>query len=79
MKIYSETNVQYFGFWSGAKDTAKKIDEAGAWDTIEYVLDELYPDGIDETELNDLFWFEPETVLEWAGIEEEEEEEEEEI
>ena len=76
MKIYSETHVRYFEFWSGAEDTAKKIDDAGAWDIIECVLNDIYPHGIDETELNDLFWFEPETVLEWAGIEEEEEEEE---
>lgn len=73
MRIYSETHVRYFGFWAGAEDTARKIDDAGAWDIIEDILNDLYPDGIDETELNDLFWFESETVLEWAGIEEEEE------
>lgn len=71
MKIYSEISLQDFDFWSGAVDTAKKIDEAGAWDIIEAFLGDLYPDGIDETELNDLFRFEPETVLGWAGIEEE--------
>ena len=38
-------------------------------------LEDLYPDGMDETELNDLLWFEPETVYEWLGIEGEEEEE----
>ena len=72
MKIYKEQDLWTFDFWSGAEDTARKIDDAGAWDIIERVLDNLYPDGIDETELNDLFRFEPETVLEWAGIEEEE-------
>lgn len=35
---------------------------------IEDNLTELYPDGIDETELNDLFRFEPETVCEWLGL-----------
>lgn len=78
MKIYTETSLANFEFWSGAVDTANKIDELDKWDELEAIFEEIYPDGIDETELNDLFWFEPETVFEWLGIEEEEEEEEEE-
>ena len=38
----------------------------------ENVLEELYPDGMTETELNDLLWFEPETIYEWLGIRSEE-------
>ncbi len=77
MKIYMEMSLANFDFWSGAVDTANKIDELDKWDELEAIFEEIYPDGIDETELNDLFWFEPETVFEWLGIEEEEEEEEE--
>ena len=76
MKIYSETSLENFEAWSGAVDTLDRVREAGKCDELESILEDLYPDGMSETELNDLLWFEPETVFEWLGIEEEEEEEE---
>lgn len=76
MKIYTEISLADFEWWSGAVDTAERITEADKWDELETILEDEYPDGIDETELNDLLWFEPETVFEWLDIEEEEEEEE---
>ena len=76
MKIYSETSLENFEAWSGAVDTLDRVREAGKCDELESILEDLYPDGMSETELNDLLWFEPETVYEWLGIEEEEEEEE---
>ena len=42
------------------------------------MIEELYPNGIDGTELNDLLWFESDWIYETLGISEEEEEEEEE-
>ena len=78
MRIYSETSLESFEAWSGAVDTLDRVREAGKCDELESILEDLYPDGMSETELNDLLWFEPETVFEWLGIEEEEEEEEEE-
>ena len=81
MKIYTEKSLADFEWWSGAKNTAETIEEklgAKGWEQLETILEDQYPDGIDETELNDLLWFEPELIFEWLGIEEEEEEEEEE-
>ena len=75
MRIYSETSLENFEAWSGAVDTLDRVREAGKCDELESILEDLYPDGMSETELNDLLWFEPETVYEWLGIEEEEEEE----
>lgn len=77
MKIYSEKSLENFEAWSGAIDTLNKVREIGKCDELEAILENLYPDGMRETELNDLLWFEPETVFEWLGIEEEENEEEE--
>lgn len=71
MKIYTEQSLAGFEFWSGAKHTAEQIwEERGeeGWEQLEAILNELYPDGIDETELNDFFWFEPETIYGWLGI-----------
>lgn len=64
--------------WSGASDTWNRIEDEGKIDELEAVLEEIYPDGMSDTELNDLLRFEAETVFEWLGIGEEEEEEEEE-
>lgn len=75
MKIYRETSLENFEAWSGAVNTLDRVKEAGKCDELESIIEELYPDGMSETELNDLLWFEPETIYEWLGIEEEEEEE----
>lgn len=81
MKIYSEQSLANFKFWSGAENTAQRIwDEQGSegFDQLEAILEDLYPDGIDETDLNDLLWFDADTVYEWLGIEDEEEDDDEE-
>lgn len=78
MKIIMETSLENFKFWSGAKDTAEIIDEHGLWSTVESILEDLYPNGISDTELNDIFWFEDEWLFETLGINTYGEEEEEE-
>lgn len=78
MKIYSEQSLADFKFWSGAEDTAQRIwEELGneGFDRLEAILEDLYPDGIDETELNDLLWFDAETVYDWLNIDDDEEDE----
>jgi hypothetical protein len=64
--------------WSGAKDTVKAIDDAGKGDELMSVLEEIFSEEIPTlTQINDLLWFEPETVYEWLGMSEEDEEDEE--
>ena len=78
MKIYTEQSLADFKFWSGAETTAQRIwEEQGSegFDQLEAILEDLYPDGIDETDLNDLLWFDADTVYEWLGIGDEEEDE----
>ena len=66
MKLYKDESISNFEFWSGAKDTVKHLtyDEM---DTIESILEDLYPEGISETDLNDIFWFEDDLIAEWLG------------
>lgn len=66
MKVYSEQSLKDFEFWSGAKETAKYLT-AKQMDTVEAVLEDLYPDGMSETEINDIFWFEEDTIADWLG------------
>ena len=68
MTITYELDLNSFQAWSGAKETLERIQREGKCTELENVLEELYPDGMTETELNDLLWFEPETVYEWLGI-----------
>ena len=71
MKIYKEESLSNFEWWSGAVATAERIwDERGSegFDQLETILEDLYPDGIDETALNDLLWFDADAVYEWLGI-----------
>lgn len=67
MKIYKEESLSNFEFWSGAKDFAEKLTY-NELDQIEAILTDTYPDGMDETQINDLFRFEPETICDWLGL-----------
>ena len=75
MKIYSEKSLRNFEFWSGAKENANELTGAQL-DEVETILEDLYPEGMDETQINDLFWFDFDTVKEWLGITDEKDEEE---
>lgn len=77
MKIYREKTLADFEAWSGAIYTKDKIIEEGKEDEFEALIEELYPDGIDETGLNDLLWFEDNWIYETLGITDEEDEDEE--
>lgn len=68
MKIYKEDSLHNFEFWSGARDRAEVLTYE-QMEQVENILEELYPDGADETEINDLFWFEEDTIAEWLGFE----------
>ena len=75
MRICKEESLNNFEWWGGAKFTAQRIwDERGSegWNEFEAILEDIYPDGIDETALNDLLWFDANTVYEWLGIDDEE-------
>ena len=77
MKIYKELDLESFEAWSGAVDTLEKVKEEGKCEELEYLLEELYPDGMSETELNDILWFEDDWIYETLGIKDEDEDEDE--
>lgn len=68
MRIVSEISVENFEAWSGARDTLNRIIEERKCNELEAILEDCYPDGMTDTELNDLLWFEADTVFEWVGI-----------
>jgi len=73
MKVYDDICLTSFQFWSGGKDRAMMLtyDEI---EEFESVLEELYPDGVDATTINDIFWFDFGFVCESIGLQYDEEE-----
>lgn len=72
MKIINETSLRNFDFWSGARTTADTLWEkigGSAFDTIESILEECYPEGITDTQINDIFWFEEDWLADILGYE----------
>lgn len=68
MKIYTDTALRFFEFWSGGADRAAKLTD-DELDRLDDILPDVFPDGLSEVELNDLFWFDFATVCELLGYE----------
>lgn len=68
MTIKTEQSLSNFEFWSGAKSNAEMMT-CEELDSVENALEELYPEGMTGTEINDLFWFDFEWVCELIGLE----------
>ena len=68
MTITYDLDLNSFNAWSGAVDTLDRIQREGKCEELENILEDLYPDGMTETQLNDLLWFDSEQVYEWLGI-----------
>ena len=66
MKIYSEVDIRDFEFWDGGEYVADVFSEDDL-EEIQNKLEELYPDGMSDTELNDLFWYDEDFVAGLAG------------
>ena len=71
MKIYRELDLKDFEFWAGARDIANILTDE-EFDRIEQMIAEtLDGDLVSETEINDFFWFEGDTIAEWLGYDDE--------
>ena len=66
MIITTEMSLQDFKFWSGAKDFASKLTSE-EFEQIEDMICDIYPDGVTDTQLNDIFWFDKEFICDCIG------------
>jgi len=62
------SSLKEFKPWSGAVGTWETIVNANKLDALEFMLEDLYPDGITTTALNDLLWFEGDWVLDQLSL-----------
>lgn len=58
----------YRNAWDGAVDTLNIVLDEGKEDDLMELLDELYPDGVDETELNYFLVFEDDYIFQNLDI-----------
>lgn len=72
MKIISETTLLNFEAWGGAINTKNIIIEADKDDLFDQTIEDIYPDGLSETQLNDILWFDADWIYEILGIDIEE-------
>ena len=70
MIIKKEERLADFEFWSGACFLADKLTEDD-FSTVESFLEENFPDGMTDTEINDFFWFDGDVVAQILGYEDE--------
>lgn len=75
MIIKNEIGIAGFDAWSGARDTKSRIIEEGMEEEFDAMMEELYPEGMTETQLNDILWFESDWIYSTLGIEEGDEDE----
>ena len=69
MKIINDSlTLRNFDAWSGAKDTKQLILDNNKEDDFEFMMEDLYPDGMTDTQLNDILWFETDWICETLGI-----------
>lgn len=67
--LYKEISIYDFEPWSGAVNTYERLEREGKLDELDSLLPDMFSkDDVEETELNDLLWFEPDTVYELVGL-----------
>ena len=76
--MYIKMDLCDFQPWGQAREIWDRINDEDKYDDFERLLDDCYPEGLTETELNDLLAYDWEWVYEQLGVEDEEEDEEEE-
>ena len=71
--LYKEMSIHDFEPWSGAVNTYERLERNNKLNDLEWLLPELFNGDVEATELNDLLWFEPNTVYELVGLQTESE------
>ena len=73
MKVWTDYDLETLPTWSGATYTKERIILSGLAREFEQLVDDLFPDGVGQTTLNDFLWFDSDFIYESLGIYESEE------
>lgn len=66
MIIKQDIFLADFNFWSGARYTARQLTNEDFL-ILEEAFADAYPDGLEDVEVNDIFWFEEDWIAELLG------------
>jgi hypothetical protein len=69
--INDNLKLKNFDAWSGAIDTKETILDNGKEKDFDFLIEDLYPNGITQTQLNDILWHDAEWVYKNLNIREE--------
>lgn len=72
MRYYVEEQLYNFQFWGGAKENANLLT-LQELEQIEFELSDIYPEGLEDTQINDIFWFDFDFIAQLLGYDDEEE------
>lgn len=67
MIVTSDISLRNFEGWSGGESTLATLSYDQI-DTLQFILEDAYPEGIDETHLNDILRFETDWIAELLGF-----------
>lgn len=66
MKFTVDKDLRNFDFWSGAVDNAKELTTEEL-DQLDGILPDYFGEEVTDTDINDMFWFEFETIVHALG------------
>lgn len=66
MKFTVDKDLRNFDFWSGAADNAKELTTEEL-NKLDGILPDYFGDEVTDTDINDMFWFEFETIVHALG------------
>ena len=72
MRYYVEESLYNFQFWGGAKENANLLT-LQELEQIEFELNDIYPEGLEDVQINDIFWFDFDFIAQLLAYEDEEE------
>lgn len=72
MRYYVDESLCNFQFWGGAKERANLLT-LEEFEQIEFELENIYSDGLEDGEINDIFWFDFDFIAQLLGYEDEDE------
>ena len=70
------TTLDDYEPWAGAIETFNTIKNNNMLDDFDFLMEDFYPEGITQTQLNDILRFDSEWILEQLGLNDNESEEE---
>ena len=61
-------DLKLFKPWGGAKDTWELILAQDKLEALDKALEDMYPEGLTASDLNDILWFEKDWIVEKTGL-----------